>query len=496
MDRSYNTQSNFYENSNAMLDKRTFEFANYKPIMIMDNNKLLEQHNAYNNNSNYTKFNNNKNVGEITGDLFDISAIDKGMPLRSNCGYSKKKNLEDEKGYNRFTDFDVFDEDKQVNLDISYYDPDGGKACVFDEMNERNIIVNSEPIDQMSYIMNDFNWYMFENIKNLMNENIFFSSYGIMSLMTILYMASTGKSENLLLNYFNFSEKQTMYNGLNQLIENINKSQCFDLKNFILVGNNNNINNNFTRYINNMVTVINLQNNNPIGESQKINMWINNLYQGLLGNIMNPNHIKNLTVTCLCIGILRTVWKVPFEKIIKLVFNNVSQKEFLYNNGKTYDYYEDNLVQLIELPLYDDILTMGIVLPKSNQDTSLPNLTLKDFDLYTSNLKSINIDEIAIPKFNQHSKIRISSIFKKTGLDNIFTNIEIPELIKNGTTISDVIQNIYLIVENKYIKTNNQSDNFHYRGAKSNIKFIANKPFIYYFRCLKTNTIIITGQFK
>lgn len=498
---SNSNQKNYYDQSNAKLDRRTFEFANVRPNIIMENNKLYEQKNSYYNNG-YERFNQNKNIGEITGDSLEISMIDKGMPLRSNCNFSKKKNIEDEKGHNRFTDFDIFEEDKQLNLDISYYDPDGGKMCGFDDIIEKSVLHNSDPLELVNYTVNDFNWYMMENIKNLLNENIFYTTTGILTLMGTLYIASNSQTENNLLNYFNFPEKQTLFDGLNELNSQINQSQCIDIKNFIFMGQDYELNELYTKYIENMVNVYTLKNNDPQNEANKINIWLNKIYGNLPGNIFNSNHIKNLDTTCLSVGVLRTVWKTPFEKIILHTFKGkeIANKQFMYNSSKTYDYFEDNIAQLIELPMYDNILSMGIILPKTdinmshNSKIQLPQIGIKEFNLYISNLKPTNLDEVAIPKFNQHSKIRISSIFKKTGLENLFAKLEIPELTKKSSMLTDVIQNIYLIVDNKYMQSKDKYDNYN-RGAKSNRKFIADRSFIYYFRCIKTNTVIMTGQY-
>lgn len=479
---------NFIEKSNIMLDKRTFEFANKS--VILDNNKLLEQLN--NNKINNNTFNYNKNIGEITGQLLNISDIDKGMPFRSESGNTFKKRIMENNEYNRHLDFDVYDEDKQVNLDVLYYDPNNTKICLLDEI-DKDIIIENNELDQVKYIINDFNWYLFDNITNLINKNFFFTSLGIMNLMSILYIASTGKSEIIFKNYFNYSNKQTILNGIMILNETINSSQCLDLQNYILVRNNIDININFKDYIKNIVSIINIQNDNYKIETQKINNFIKKKY-GILGDIFKINHIKDLTITCLCLGILRTVWKVSFDKIIKLKFNNLHVKEFMYNKNKSYEYFENTNIQLIEIPFYDNVLSMGIILFKENSIT----LSMNDFTYYINNLKSVNINEIAIPIFNHHCKMRLNTIFKKTGLEEIFDNVEIPELIKHKTKISDIILNIYLIVENKYNKSNydNVNNYNNVNNNNNNLNFIANKPFIYYFRCIKTNTIIITGQYS
>ena len=509
MDKNYNKQEdNFYDHSNLKLDKRTFELNIGKGQgqgLILDDRKIFEQYNAYNNNGNknYNKFNNNKNIGEITGDLFDITEIDKGMPFRSNYNTAKKRTPEQDKdGYNRYTDFDIFEEKEQTNFDISYYDPNGAGMFNFDEITEKSILTNSDPLELVNYTINDFNWYMLENIRNLLRENTFYLTIGIMNLMSTLYIGSSGQTENYLLNYFNFSEKNIIHDGLQQINEYINKSQCFDMKN-IIVTKNNIINNSFVNHMEKICDIIVISNNNPNQEASKINTWLNKIYGNLLGTVMSEDHIKKMNTTCLCVGLLRTVWKIPFDRILKRPFNKnvnstvnnikkIRELEFMYNSGKAYNYFEDNTSQIMEIPFYDNTINMGIIMPKDNPQV-LPKFGLKDFDVFISNMKMTIMDEVLIPKFVQHSKMRISSILKKTGLDNLFTQMNISELTNNSIILSDVIQNMYIIVDNKHIKYGN--DDEHTRGVNSKRSFIVDKPFIYYFRCVQTNTIIITGLF-
>ena len=270
MQENYN-QQNFYEQSNAKLDKRTFEFATTRPSILMDNNKLYDQKSSYNNQSN-NYLNKNKNVGEITGDLLEISTIDKGMPLRSNCNYSKKKNIEDEKGHSRYTDFDIFEEDKLVDMNISYYDPDGGKMCSFEDMMEESSLQNSDPMELSNYVINDYNWYMFENIINLVQGNVFYSTISIIYLMSILYIASKGQCESDLLNYFKFPEKQTLFNGLQEINSYISKSQCLDIKNIFLISNSYKLNDIFLKHCENLISIYQINNNLPEIEANKVNI--------------------------------------------------------------------------------------------------------------------------------------------------------------------------------------------------------------------------------
>ena len=89
--------------------------------------------------------------------------------------------------------------------------------------------------------------------------------------------------------------------------------------------------------------------------------------------------------------------------------------------------------------------------------------------------------------------MRLNSILSKSGLINIFHNMDIPAITDDKTCLTDFIQNIYIVVDGKSnpppIKEHTA------KIIRTNRKFIANRPFIYYFRCIKTNTMIITGQY-
>ena len=209
---------------------------------------------------------------------------------------------------------------------------------------------------------------------------------------------------------------------------------------------------------------------------------------------MRSDHLYNLDITCLTVGLLRTVWKVPFDRVVKGKFYGkvITIKSMMYSNKKVYNYYEDQTNQVIEFDLYDGILSMGIVLPKQNKGI-LPQLSQNDYETISESIKPTQLQDVAIPEFKVQSKIRISNILKKTGLTQIFSKAELPELLSHPSKLTDFVQNFTLIVENK---SPNQTQNINI--AKNSVidnKFIADKPFMYYFKLLQTKTLILVGQF-
>lgn len=423
-----------------------------------------------------------KNIGEITGEIIKISEIDQGMPLRGNYDFKNKREMND--NYNRHIDFEVY-EDSNINMDISYFDPDGDKMFDFNNITDVNPINKADPIEIVNYVINDNNWYMFSNMINVSKMNILSTSVGTINLMSVMYISSSNDTEQLLSSFFNLPDKNTLLEGLNELNTYINQSECCKIDNIILTRMN--INQEIVKYFNNIVKIIQIT-DNPMNNIARINNILNNKYSGILGNIIKPKHISNLGVLCLTTGSISTIWKIPFSNIIKMNFGK-NTIEYMYNKGETYDYYEDNTLKLIELPMYDDIITMGLLLPKKNN--TILDINLKEIDNYISNLQSTNIMKIAIPKFNEHYKLKTSSIFKNFGLGEIFNNLYLPELLGENSMLNDIIHNIYINVDNNYTK---YSRNHMTTGITSNIQFIANRPFIYYFRCVKTNTIILTAS--
>jgi serine protease inhibitor len=480
-----NINSNLY--SNSKLDKRTFELN-----LTNKSNNMLERDVLFNENSRTKEDRyNSKTQCEITGDKVKLSKIDQGMPLRSQFN-PKKVDFDIQKSYNKYLDFDIFEDDAPNTLDVSYFDPNSDKICDFNEI-QPTIFNKSDPIQTTSAVFNDFTWYMLENIRNLLATSTFYCTFGITTSLIYLYLISKGDTEIEIKNYLNLSEKTIMVEGLTEIIKYVNKSECFDYKNIILVNKKFNLNK--TTY-NTLLDIIQIDSKNAEYEANKLNKYLHGIYGNILGNIFKKEHMQNLDISSISVGILRTVWKQPFDKIITNKFyidTNISIPiNMMYSVGKTFNYFEDDDNQIIESKMYDGVLSMGIVLSKKF-NKKVPSMTLQNYEIYIQNMKPTILDEVMIPKFTHNSKMRFNSIFRKSGLVNIFHKLEIPDLIDDHLALSDFTQNITVIIDEKF---NSSKTNDKYINAiNSNRKFIANKPLIYYFRCIATNTIIIAGQF-
>ena len=432
------------------------------------------------------------NIGEITGDEFKSLDIDQGMPLRSN--YTTKKNDDNdlEEALNKRMDFNIFDKEEEAN-EINYYDPLNDSVYNFDNM-EKEDIKRTSITDINSKIMNDYSFFINENCRGLMTSSVAIMGHSIVNLLESLYIASKNNTSLELKNYLNLNDKTSIYEGNIKINEYLKKSECYEYRNIILIDKNIPVNGRFIEHISPLVSCYTINKTNPEQECGKINNYINSLFGNVYNNIIKKDHILNLSISCISVGLLRTVWKEPFQKVTRGAFmgpkNNVVVPMMMSQN-KVFPYYEDTNNQIVELELFDNSLVMGIILPKNN-NRKLSAILYEDCESYIENLKPTKLLEIIIPEFRINSKMRISNILMKTGLQNIFNNAEIPELIGKPGKISDFIQNMIIIVENKSV-SNGISNTKNEQSGSS--KFIANRPFHYYFRMPANNSIVITGLY-
>jgi serine protease inhibitor len=479
--RMYETSQ--HSNTNENIDR-----------MLLDRDNMFSQDSRFNTQPkrNYVK---KQKMGEITGEEFESQKMDQGMPLRSQYN-SKKNDVDLEKAYNKYLDFNIFDDEQpESNLEVSYFDPNGGSVFSFSDIGKTNLPKKSEPIFLISNCVTDYSFFIYENLRNLMQDNSLIVSHSIVDILCSLYISGKANTESEIKNYLTLLDKDSVYSGCLELKKYITKSQCYDFKNILLINKKIPVNSDFIDYISPLTTCFTINTTDPVREANKLNTYLNSQYNNIFGQIFRPDHMNNLDITCLTVGLLRTVWKTPFDKIIKAKFigKDISVKDMVYCSGKTHNYFEDDDFQVLEMKLYDDVLSMGFILPKKLSH-KLPQINLKDFEVYIEHMKPSVLDEIVIPIFKTQCKLRVSNILKKTGLSGIFNKADFTELLGNQTKITDFVQNITLIFDDKYIpKTEKPSYKNH--GIMSNRKFIANRPFIYYFRLLSTKTIILIGQY-
>lgn len=435
---------------------------------------------------------NNEFTGEITGDVMKIDSSERGLPMRSQ--YTFKKELADDNNF----DFELF-KNRPVKSNVKYYDPSMNSnidvigADIMTSMTKLSSQIDPASIcsDNIGNLNNDIFHYLFK----FMNNNIYtVNGIGLYNMFASLYLSSDNISEIELKKFFNFPKKETLHNGLNAINNNLYKiSKMMNMQNFMLIGNDVPYDSEYYNNIKKFCTLIRIDISKPTQEANKINMLINKINGEELRHVVNADNIDNLQMMFIMTSIIKPIWMYKFDDIKVAIFNGTvdDRKEyFLHSVNKTFGYYEDNSFQLLEIKCAGEDLYMGILLHKDGLIIDINNTKL---NFFITNMKELKLDEVFIPTFKQELKLRYNSCLKNMGLHSVFTKITSKSLFPEGIVLQDIVQNVKIYIENN---GNSLSDTCEIKKYKSNRSFIANTPFIYYFRLVKTNTIIMIGSYQ
>lgn len=433
--------------------------------------------------SNFTH--NKKYIGEITGEnliKYDDN-INKNMPMRSN--FNIKQQIDDKSSHK---DFELFDEN-DINKKIDCFDSGSDYSDVHNSMNK--ISSQNNPISLCKCGIEYIGFYLLNNMIPIINKSFVINTFSLYNIFGVLYIGSKDNSEIELKNYFSYPDKSIVIKGLSNLISNFTHFNSHIISNnYIIISNKLSYN---SPLFTNLKTLSNLKiidTNNPNIESNLLNILINKLMGKTMKNMVTPDNLHNIDIILLNSTLITPTWSIPFHYNEKGTFtndNSPSKCNFMVSNGNTYDYYTNEHFQLLELNCSNNNLSMGIVLSKK---TSLLKLSPDMIHYYIPKLKSTLLHKVKIPIFQTISKIRYTNFLKHTNLKNVFSDLHIPDLISDNCKLNDVIQNIEIIISNNSI-----SPIINTNITKNLPSFIANSPFIYYFRYIPNNIIIILGLY-
>lgn len=434
------------------------------------------------------------NVGEITGEKFPMNDIEYGMPMRSS--FIGKKMNNNNTNHNR-SDFDLFD--VKSDFTVSYNDPINPISPTYSSISASTdkVIPELYGTDSGSFItvnINKYNIELLEFLKDQLNDKFCVSAYGLFSTFGALYYGSNGSSESEIRDHFGMVSKDNINDGLNFLKKIYDKPNLHNqliFKNILFINNELPVNKDLIKYLNPIIDIYPISARLSEKETHNINNYINKLSNGTI-EPLSGKVLAKTQILCVSLAMIKPIWKQPFDKTFDAKFNGIKSRtvRMLGQVDKQYEYYEDNLNQIIEFKCQGDIYSMGIILPK---EFVIPGINHDEFNNLVKNIKTTHLDEVVIPAFTQQIKIKLTNLLYQNGLQTVFQQLAVPELVKTSTNISDVVQNLTVIVSNNSNNTNNTRKNVNL--SVSNIKFIANHPFIYYFKLLATNTIILIGYY-
>lgn len=217
--------------------------------------------------------------------------------------------------------------------------------------------------------------------------------------------------------------------------------------------------------------------------------------------ILPPGSISTATSMVLTNAIyFKESWQKPFVEARTMPDTFISgsgqslERSFMEHDG-IFGYFEDDHASILELPYKNWEFTMLIVLPKKSIELVNRNLSA---DYHASwHLENARFKKIKIPKFSIQQKTDPKAVLSHFGMTDVF-NEELADLtgIAPHYHIEDVFHEAVIKVDEK--GTTAAAATAVTIEPESIIPnapdFIANRPFIFILRHLKTNSIIFIGK--
>lgn len=496
---------NFDESQHNYNIQRRIMERNFGQNSKGDNNENMRPYNQF--------MNIEDNKGEITGEFLDPTQLDKGMPFRPKMTIATDRfafddnDIEKQTEMNPHLDFNLYD--TKPNMQVSYFDPFStskstiGHSNINDNSNilqkmesNTNELLLSENINIFTF---DFIHKFIENIKT--SKSLILSPFNILQSFCLLYIGSKNNTEKELENFFSLPNKKMTFSSLFKINQYIEKSNAFTMLNLICLPHFITLNDAYVSYINKLGQFIKFDPTKSNYEANKINDIISKSTNHIIKNIIQPQMLTtNNLLKIINVTHFRSYWKHSFNpKNTKLsTFNGINKQQVMMMTqfNKQHRYFEDSNNQILEMDYADNLFTMGFILPKNQYNEAM--ITHEQFEYYVKNLKETQINVIKIPKFVHESKYRIDNLFRKFGLKEVFTNINIGDIIppmsEFRTAISEIVH-ISVVTVNEFGNTS-KDNSFGFNDSKPNkkINFIANYQFLYYIRFKPYNTLIFIGQ--
>lgn len=357
---------------------------------------------------------------------------------------------------------------------------------------------------------NQFAFKLYENISKDNPENIFFSPYSINAAMTLAYAGSKGKTQTAFENVMQLAINQKN-NNLKDAKDYLSATQDVNgvklkVANYVLHEQSSAL----TDFYTEQLTALSVQSSawDFINEAESARLHINKAIakdtDGQIKNLLKEGSMDERTRFALINVIaFNGEWYSKFkEKESKAGDFWTSAKDkvsatFMHQTD-IFPYYEDDKVQILELPYQKRGASMLIVLPKQKDSLSAieKNFSVARYETWLEKLRDKKV-EVAFPKFEMSSGGDMSSLFKNLGLGIAFSRgANFSDLMVGDLMLSDIIHKSYIKVNEKGTEASAATVIL---GMEKGLAlpppvFRADRPFFYMIKDNVTDAILFMGR--
>jgi serpin B len=242
-----------------------------------------------------------------------------------------------------------------------------------------------------------------------------------------------------------------------------------------------------------------------VEEARKtINAWVKEQTQGKIGDLIKPGKLTKSTLLVLTNAIyFKGKWALPFdeEKTHDAPFTLITGDKILVpmmSQKALVNYFEDDTVQILELPYEGAQLSMILFLP--NDLAQFPALetvfSVKYIDQQVSKLRAQKV-MVGIPRFKITSEFSLPATLKAMGMTDAFSS---PPADFSGMAgkqdlyISEVLHKAFVDVNEEGTEAAAATEVTMSRGMVQLPSFQADHPFLFLIRDSRSQSILFLGR--
>ena len=365
----------------------------------------------------------------------------------------------------------------------------------------------TECVDHVVRGNNEFAVNMYHLLANQSSDNILFSPYSISEDLAMLYEGAGGSSARELEDVFGYSHEETppgYYTWRNSLSDRwvITDSLWVD-KRFKL---SEDYASKIERYYDGVVNPVDFR-YDPEGARETINNWVSLKTNNKINNLLPQRSVDSSTVLVLVNTVyFNDDWLYRFNHVYNSTFHTIDGREIETNMmsvRESFDYYEDEDVQVVSLPYKDGRTSMLVILPKGDLRGLEEDISVDRITYWMDHMNKTEV-LVEIPKFTMDQTYDLKPILMELGVHDIFdpSVADLSGLSSGGDDHYKLF--VSFVVHKSYIDVNENGTEAAAATATGveftaipdqNYKvFRANRPFIYMIVDGETNGILFMGR--
>ena len=378
----------------------------------------------------------------------------------------------------------------------------------------KSIDINDQGIKQVAEANNQFAIDMFQQLykeDSKINDNVFYSPYSLSTAMAMIYDAAAGQTQAQIRQTFHYPELSVLHNSSAQLHQHFNQPN----KPYRLMTNNglwlqqdlqpnSAFINNVTSYYGAAITPLDFK-NQPEASKNFINQKIANQTDDMIKELLPNDSIESDTVSVLTNAVyFKGDWTSPFRLEYQpetfYTFDQKNPKLTMMSGNRVINYFENDTVQMAEIPYKGDDLSMLVILPKDKTAQGLKRL-VNDLSTTRINgwLANTSVEETAIklPKFKLEKSYKMKDALSQMGMPIAFSNAADFNIFNNAAKLSidGIFHKAVIQVDEKgTVAAAATGMDVVLVMDSHTAELIANHPFVFIIRDKKTNTFLFIGQ--